>query len=94
MKTVINKSGLIAFVSDETGESKRLATTIIDTMIAIIQRELRAGSGIDIRGLVKFEPVEKPARTGRNPITGAQMEIPARTAVKAKVSKMILGGEV
>lgn len=93
MKTAINKSGLIAFVADETGESKRIAATIIDTMIAVIQRELRAGSGIDIRGLVKLELVEKPARTGRNPITGAQIEIPARTAVKAKVSKMLLGGE-
>lgn len=92
MKT-INKAELIGLIADDTGESKRIATTIIDSMIGVMQRELRAGSGIDIRGLVKLEPVAKPARTGRNPITGASIEIPARTAIKAKASKAILGVE-
>ena len=47
------------------------------------------GGTVDIYGLLKLKVQRKPARTGRNPKTGATLEIPAKNVVKATISKAL-----
>ena len=42
--------------------------------------------GIDLRGFMKSEVVDVPAKKGRNPKTGATIDIPAKKVVKVKVA--------
>ena len=42
--------------------------------------------GIDLRGFMKSEVVDVPAKTGRNPKTGETIDIPAKKVVKVKVA--------
>ena len=42
--------------------------------------------GVDLRGFIKSEVVNVPAKKGRNPKTGATIDIPAKKVVKVKVA--------
>ena len=42
--------------------------------------------GIDLRGFIKSEVVDVPAKKGRNPKTGETIDIPAKKVVKVKVA--------
>lgn len=50
---------------------------------------LSGGHEVTLHGLGKLKPVAKPARTGRNPKTGEEIEILARTAVKFTAAKAL-----
>ena len=52
---------------------------------------MQSGKTVDLRGFIKLEPTERAGRTGRNPQTGAAVEIPAKCVIKAKASPSILG---
>ena len=42
--------------------------------------------GIDLRGFIKSEVVDVPAKKGRNPKTGETIDIPAKKVVKVKIA--------
>ena len=42
-----------------------------------------------LHGIGKLKPLQKAARTGRNPATGEEIEIPAKTAVKFAAAKAL-----
>ena len=42
--------------------------------------------GVDLRGFIKSEVVDVPAKKGRNPKTGETIDIPAKKVVKVKVA--------
>lgn len=86
----INKANLIATVAENTGHQKTVVTDVLDAITATVRDAMLSGITVDIRGFIKLEPVNKPARTGRNPSTGVAIEIPAKTVVKATASKSLL----
>ena len=55
---------------------------------------LRAGKAVSITHFGTFKPVNRRARKGRNPRTGAEIDIPERTAVTFKASKSLLMDEL
>jgi DNA-binding protein HU-beta len=52
-----------------------------------IVEALKAGDKVTFTGFGSFSVLEKAARTGRNPRTGAEIKIPAKVAVKFKAGK-------
>ena len=82
MKT---KSEIIAALAEATGVEKKQAATMLDTLVAMAYQE--ASNGFAIPGLGKLVKVERKARTGRNPATGATIQIPAKTVLKFKIAK-------
>lgn len=82
MKT---KSEIIAELAATVGVEKKQAEAMLETLVAMAVRE--ASEGFTIPGLGKLVKVERAARTGRNPATGATIQIPAKTVLKFKVSK-------
>ena len=65
--------------------SKKDAAVILEVLVGLAYDE--AKRGFVIPGLGKFSLKDKPARMGRNPRTGEQVKIPAKTVVKFRVAK-------
>ena len=64
-------------------ESDLVVSTILDSIV----RALRAGSKVEIRGFGTFNTRQRGGRTGRNPKTGARVEVPPKRIPFFKASK-------
>lgn len=91
MKT---KHEIIAELAATAGIEKKQAEALMDALVTMACRE--ASAGFTIPGLGKLVKVERAARTGRNPGTGATIQIPAKTVLKFKIAKAakdaVMGG--
>jgi len=76
----VNRAELIDQIRDRLGVDKRAAENAVDVVLDTIQRAVAAGEKVAITGFGVFEKVERAARTGRNPRTGAAVKI-KKTAV-------------
>lgn len=85
----MNKAELIKAVAELTGESQAATRRAVDGLVAEIQGAARRGESVEIPGLATFKVESKPARTGRNPSTGATIQIPAKNAVTIKPAKAL-----
>ncbi|MDR2172663.1 MAG: HU family DNA-binding protein [Burkholderiales bacterium] len=65
------------------------ADCAITTLVEIIQDEIRAGHEITLPGLGVFSVKLREARTGRNPATGEELEIPAKRVPTFKAAKAL-----
>ncbi len=82
----MNKAELVEGVSEEVGLSKRETQKVIDAIIGTIGGTLAAGEKVTLVGFGTFGVRQRKARTGRNPQTGATIQIPAK-----RVPKFVIG---
>ena len=80
----MNKTQLIDAIAAEAGLSKVQAKKALEAFVSVTGKTLKAGEKIALVGFGSFGVTEKPARTGRNPRTGATIEIAAKKVVKFK----------
>jgi len=78
----MNKTELVEEVSGEVGLSKRETQKVIDAIIGTIGDTLAAGEKVTLVGFGTFGVRQRMARTGRNPQTGAALQIPAKRVAK------------
>ncbi len=78
----MNKAELVEEVSGEVGLSKRETQKVIDGIIGTIGDTLASGEKTTLVGFGTFRVVSRKARTGRNPQTGAALQIPAKRVAK------------
>ncbi|NRO99185.1 DNA-binding protein [Paraburkholderia sp. NMBU_R16] len=83
----MNKQGLIDAVADRTGRSKAATGDAIDAVLEAIMRALSAGDALHLVGFGSFSRGQRAARTGRNPATGAEIQIAAARTVKFTAGK-------
>lgn len=84
----MTKKDLIEHMALEMGVSKKSAEMAVEAFIKIIQGQMRQpGHEVVMRGFGAFKAKPVPARTGRNPQTGAPVEIPEHIKVVFKPSK-------
>ncbi|MEG0886021.1 MAG: HU family DNA-binding protein [Janthinobacterium sp.] len=81
--TITDLTNTLAAANDIT---KKAAKEQIEAVIALITTEVVAGNTVRINGLGTFSVVDRDARVGRNPQTGAELQIPASKAVKFKAT--------
>ncbi len=85
----MNKSELVAAMADLSGLSRKDSESALKSFIEVVTQELTKGNKIQLVGFGTFEVSERAARTGRNPQTGAEMQIPASKAPKFKAGKAL-----
>ena len=85
----MKKQDLVEIVASKTGESNKVVSTIIDTMIDVIGDQLKNNEPVDIYGFAKFESVQQNARLVRNPKTGEIKENPAKLVPKCRFKSAI-----
>lgn len=78
----MNKQELINEISERTRQGKSSIGQVLDAFAAAATEALQAGEEVVLPGIGKLKTKQSAARTGRNPATGEEMEIPAKTAVK------------
>ena len=76
----------VARVLTTKGEAAKAVETTFET----IRQTLRAGDKVVISNFGTFRVKGRQARVGRNPKTGASVEVPPRRGVRFKASKNLL----
>ena len=87
----MNRAELIDAIRDRLGASKSDAETAVDAVLDTIQRAVAAGERVAITGFGVFEKVERAARTGRNPRTGATVKVKATAVPKFRPGTQFKG---
>ena len=80
--SIIDEMAMLA-----TNETKKTASSIIDEMAMLATNETKKTGAFTFPGIGKLVLVKRKARLGRNPATGEQIKIPAKTVVKMRVAK-------
>ncbi|WP_207003794.1 HU family DNA-binding protein [Trinickia mobilis] len=83
----MNKQELIDAVAADIGESKAVTGETIHAVLAVITRAVAEGETVQLVGFGSFSRGQRAARTGRNPATGAEMQISAAKTVKFTAGK-------
>lgn len=86
----MTKAELIKQLKEKTGLATLAQAEIAhETLFSLLGNALKNGDSIAISGFGSFKPVKRAARKGRNPRSGAEIQIPASTAVKFTPSKAL-----
>lgn len=85
----MNKGDLVENLVSSCDMNKTAAEKAINAILASVAEALVSGDKLTLVGFGTFSVSERPARTGRNPQTGASMEIPAKKVVKFKAGKQL-----
>ena len=77
----MNKRDLIDAISGRLGD-KKTATEALNAVLDTIQSTVANGDKVAITGFGVFEKSDRPARTARNPATGAPIQVAASSVPK------------
>ena len=83
----MNKGEIISNVAEKAGISKKDAEKSVNALLEVITETLQNGEKVQLVGFGTFEVRERAARKGRNPQTGAEIEIAAAKAPAFKAGK-------
>ena len=86
-QSTLTKADLIEEVLRITELPRKESETIVETIFDSIIESLQKGQKIEIRGFGSFRTRERRGRIGRNPKTGAKVEVPAKRIPFFKPSK-------
>ncbi len=85
----MNKSELIEAIAESADITKAEAGRALDATISAITGALKDGDQVALVGFGTFSVKERAARTGRNPQTGAPIDIPAAKIPGFKAGKAL-----
>lgn len=83
----MTKEELVEQVASKAGCSKKAAADCINAMAEAVEKSLSAGNKVTITGFGTFDVSQRAARTGRNPQTGAAIQIPAMKVPRFRAGK-------
>jgi nucleoid DNA-binding protein len=87
MGTKTTRTDVIDAVSSARGMTKKDAAAVLDAALAVIRQHVENGRTVTLTGVGTFAPRHRKARTGRNPQTGAPVEIAASTVMGFRPAK-------
>ena len=87
----MNKSELVSEIADNSGLSKADAARALEATTSSISSALASGDSVAITGFGSFLVRARAARAGRNPQTGAVIQISASNAPAFKAGKLFKG---
>lgn len=85
----MNKNDLTGVVADKAGITKAQAADAVDAVFDAITDTLKGGDDVRLVGFGTFAVSRRKASKGRNPATGAEIDIPASNQAKFKPGKAL-----
>ncbi len=86
----MTKAELVEKIYAKAGlPTKTMAESALDGVVACVREALAAGESVTFTGFGTFKVVERAARKGRNPRTGAEIQIPASKVAKFTPGKQL-----
>ncbi|HEV3108859.1 MAG TPA: HU family DNA-binding protein [Candidatus Binataceae bacterium] len=86
---MMTQSQVATHLSDKIGITKKQAKTALEELNSLVVRELKREGSLRLAGLGIFRKRKSKARMGRNPATGQQIKIPARTRLRFTPAKSL-----
>lgn len=83
----MNKTELVASVAEKAGFTKKDAEKAVNAFIDSVREEVAGKKKVQIIGFGTFDYKKRAARKGKNPQTGAEINIPASTVPVFKAGK-------
>jgi DNA-binding protein HU-beta len=84
----MSKSQIVAALAEKNNLTKKQVAAFLDSFVDLAYKETKKNKKFAIPGLGILKLIKRKARMGRNPATGEQIKIPAKTAVRMTVSKV------
>ncbi len=78
----MNRKEVVSSIAQRAGLSAAQVDRVLTELDQVLVEAVGRGEKVQLPGLLSVERVERAARTGRNPQTGATLEIPAGYGVK------------
>jgi len=87
----MKKADLVAKMAADAGITKAQADKALAAFMAATAAALKAGDKVTLVGFGSFSTISRKARTGRNPQTGKEIKIAAKTSAKFSPGKSLKG---
>jgi DNA-binding protein HU-beta len=87
MASGMTKSQIVRHLAEKVGTNNKTAATFLETLADTAIKETKKDGIFVIPGLGRLVKAHRKARIGRNPQTGEQIQIKAKTVVKFRVAK-------
>lgn len=75
----MNKEELVQEVSKKAKVTQKEVSEVLSSFIDVVEKTVSKGKKVTLVGFGTFEARKRAARTGRNPQTGKEIKIPAKT---------------
>jgi len=85
----MTRTETIEELANRTGMDKRDVKNFLEHLTSLVEDAIRQGGEVPLKGLGKFRVQHRKARVGRNPITGEEIQIPAKTVVKFALARAL-----
>ena len=85
----MNKSDLVSAIAAKSGLTKTQAEDALNAFQSVLVESVAKGEAVKLTGLLSVERVERAARTGRNPRTGEEIQIPKGFGVKVSAGSAL-----
>jgi DNA-binding protein HU-beta len=83
----MNKTSLVDAIAGKSGLTKKAVGDVLEAFMGSVMDTVKKGDSVTLTGFGTFKASKRQARTGRNPQTGASIQIPARTVPVFKAGK-------
>jgi len=83
----MTKSELLNSLAEKTAKTRKEVGVFLDALCELGYSQVKSAGEFVIPGFGKLVKKHRAARQGRNPATGATIQIPAKTVVKFRVAK-------
>ena len=83
----MTQTEIINNLAESSGLKKAEVKGLLDSMAELATREVKKNGEFTVPGFGKLVKATRKAREGRNPATGAVIQIPAKTTVKFRLGK-------
>jgi len=84
----MTKTQVVSYMAEKSNISKKESAAILEELADLAVKETKRAGQFVIPGIGKLVKSHRKARKGRNPQTGEEIQIPAKTVVKFRVSKV------
>lgn len=85
----MTKDQLVEAIAEKTGTSKAVAGEMVNAFIETVTATLSKGDSVTLTGFGSFLVSHRAARKGRNPQTGAELQIPEMDVPRFKAGKAL-----
>ena len=89
MADTLNKTDLVAAIAAASGQSQAVVSGVVDEFFNVVSKSVASGTKVAIPGWISFERTHRAARAGRNPATGATIQIAASNGVKVSAGSKL-----
>lgn len=85
----MTKTQLYGALAEKSGITKKQVVELMDALASMAYDEVKKSGEFALPGFGKLVKKHRAARQGRNPMTGATIQIPAKTVVKFRISSTV-----